>query len=267
MSSKEEIQKERERKMELLKEAGMEPYPATTKKTHTIAELVLAFETLESAETVVGIAGRIMSLRRHGGSTFADIFDGYGRVQLFLGKDNVGDASYELFTDAIDASDFIEVEGVPFVTKRGEKTVKVTTWRILSKAIQAVPSEYFGIEDAEERYRKRYLDLLQNDDLREIFVKKAAFWDSVRKFMKSRGFLEVETPTLEITTGGAEARPFKTHHNDFDIDVYMRISIGELWQKRLRSDEHTEMKGRVLSTCRNLRTWSHTRPMRTIVMV
>jgi lysyl-tRNA synthetase class 2 len=106
-------------------------------------------------------------------------------------------------------------------------------WHILTKALQAIPSEHFGIKDEEERYRKRYLDILLDEELRELFVKKAKFWEVSRAFMVDNGFLEVETPTLEVTTGGAEARPFKTHHNDFDMSVYMRICIGELWQKRL----------------------------------
>ncbi|MBX9906587.1 lysine--tRNA ligase [Patescibacteria group bacterium] len=233
MSSKEEIQKERERKLELLRDAGCNPYPSKSQRTHTIADVISEFDSFVESETETVIAGRIMSLRRHGGSTFADIFDGFGRIQIFIGKDDIGEDSYTLFTDAIDPSDFIEVKGIPFVTKRGEKTIKVLSWSILTKALQAVPSEWYGIEDSEERYRKRYLDLLQDGDLRALFAQKALFWDSVRNFMKSHGFLEVETPTLEVTTGGAEARPFKTHHNDFDMDVFMRISIGELWQKRL----------------------------------
>lgn len=233
MSAKDELRLERERKMNLLVEKGMEVYPAKTNTTNTIREVRDAFAKFSEDKTLLTIAGRLMSLRRHGGSTFADIFDGTARVQLFFGKDHVGEESYGLLTDAIDASDFIEATGTAFVTKRGEETLEVTSWRILSKALQAVPSEWYGIADEDERYRKRYLDMLADEDLRNLFVRKAAFWDSVRRFMKAHGFLEVETPTLEVTTGGAEARPFKTHHNDFDIDVYMRISIGELWQKRL----------------------------------
>src|SRR3990167_5933098 len=104
---------------------------------------------------------------------------------------------------------------------------------MLAKSLRPMPEKWHGLQDAEERYRKRYLDILMNPELRDIFEKKAKFWDETRKFLKRENFLEVETPTIEITTGGAEARPFKTHHNDFDLDVYMRISVGELWQKRL----------------------------------
>ncbi len=233
MSSREEIREERERKLALIVQAGMNPYPADSKRTHSISDVKEQFETLSTGETTVTLAGRLLSVRRHGGSTFADLSDGSSRMQVFLSKDAVGEESYALFTDAIDASDFIEATGTVFTTNRGEQTLKATSWRILTKALQALPSEWYGIEDNDERYRKRYIDLLQDEDLRALFVQKTAFWDSVRRFMKSRGFLEVETPTLEVTTGGAEARPFKTHHHDFDIDVYLRISIGELWQKRL----------------------------------
>ncbi len=233
MSTREELKAERERKLELLKEAGQDAYPAATSRTHTIGAVRTDFEVHSTDRTVVTIAGRIMSLRRHGGSTFADLFDGTGRLQLFFSKDILGDASYTLLTDAIDASDFIQASGTAFTTKRGEATIEVSTWHILTKALQAVPSDWYGLADEEELFRKRYLDLLQNEDVRNMFYKKALFWDAVRSFMKTKGFLEVETPTLEVTTGGAEARPFKTHHYDFDMDVYLRISIGELWQKRL----------------------------------
>lgn len=233
MSTKEELREEREKKLHLIREAGMASYPARTERTHTITQVRENFTSLSETHIPVTVAGRILSLRRHGGSTFADLFDGTARIQLFLGKDIVGEESYTLLTDAVDASDFIEATGDAFTTKRGEETVQVTSWRMLTKALQAVPAEHFGIADEDERFRKRYLDILQDEELRNIFVLKAAFWNSVRSFMKSHGFLEVETPTLEVTTGGAEARPFKTHHNDFDMDVYLRISIGELWQKRL----------------------------------
>ncbi len=233
MSSKEELRHEREKKLALFTERGIPAYPAKTMVTHTVLQVQEEFAILSENKTVVTVAGRLMSIRRHGGSTFADIFDGTGRTQLFFSKETLGEESYGLLTDAVDASDFLEVTGDVFETNRGAQTIRVTEWRMLTKALQAVPSEFYGLEDEEERFRKRYLDLLQNGELRALFVKKAEFWDSVRGFMKSRGFLEVETPTLEVTTGGAEARPFKTHHNDFDMDVYLRISIGELWQKRL----------------------------------
>lgn len=228
-----EIIEERRRKRELLRAAGMDPYTAKTTKTHTGAAVLADFDTLTGAGMAVTVAGRVMAVRLHGGSAFVDLYDGTEKLQLFLSKDDIGDDLFTLFTDAIDVGDFIEATGVPFVTKRETKALGVSTWRVLTKSLEPIPSEHFGLKDEEARYRKRYLDILLNPELRDLFVKKAKFWEVTRQFMTDHGFLEVETPTIEVTTGGAEARPFKTYHNDFDMPVYMRICIGELWQKRL----------------------------------
>ncbi len=233
MSSLEEIRQDRIKKRELLRSAGMNPYAAETKRTHDLKTALDNFDDLSEEETEIILAGRVFSIRRHGGSAFADIDDGSNRIQLFFSRDNIGKMLFDLLNDTIDPGDFIEATGTLFYTKRGTQALSVSGWRVLTKALQAIPSEHFGIKDEDERYRKRYLDILLNPELRDIFEKKNKFWDTTRNFMKKHGFAEVETPTLEITTGGAEARPFKTHHNDFDIDVFLRISIGELWQKRL----------------------------------
>lgn len=240
MSSLEEIRHDRIKKRELLRAAGMDPYAAKTERTHEVKEVLENFDDLSSEETVVVIAGRVISVRRHGGSAFADIDDGSGRVQVFMSRDTLGKRLFDLLNDTIDPGDFIEVKGVPFLTKRSAEAVAAEDWRVLTKAIQAIPTEHFGLKDEEERYRKRYLDLLLDPAQKEVFAKKALFWDTAREFMKRHTFSEVETPTLEVTTGGAEARPFKTHHNDFDISVYLRISIGELWQKRLMAAGYTK---------------------------
>lgn len=221
------------KKRDMLVAAGMDPYASDSLHTHSIKQVLGDFNALSDDETELAVSGRVMSLRLHGGSSFADLYDGTGKIQIFFSRDSVGKKLFDLLNDAIDQSDFIEVKGVPFLTKRGTEAIAASDWRILTKSIQAVPSEHFGLKDEDERYRKRYLDILLNPELKEVFEKKAKFWEAVREFMKQHGFAEVETPTLEITTGGAEARPFVTHHNDFDIDVYLRISIGELWQKRL----------------------------------
>ncbi len=228
-----EIIEERRRKRELLRSAGMDPYTAKSNQTHTGSQVLSQFDTLVENQTTVTVVGRVMAVRLHGGSAFVDVFDGTEKLQLFMAKDAVGDELFTLFTDAIDAGDFIEASGIPFVTKRETKALGVSVWRVLTKALEPIPSEHFGIKDEEARYRKRYLDILLDADLRALFVKKAHFWAVTRQFMVDHGFLEVETPTIEVTTGGAEARPFKTHHNDYDMPVYMRICIGELWQKRL----------------------------------
>ena len=233
MSSLDEIRAERIKKRDILVAAGMNPYAAKSVRTHEVKEVLGQFEELSDAESEVVVSGRVLSLRRHGGSAFADLSDGSGKMQLFFSRDAVGVRLFDLLNDTIDPSDYIEVKGVPFLTKRGTEAIAVSDWQVLTKALQAVPAEHFGIKDEDERYRKRYLDILLDPELREVFKKKELFWAVTRDFLKRHDFAEVETPTLELTTGGAEARPFATHHNDFDIDVYLRISVGELWQKRL----------------------------------
>jgi lysyl-tRNA synthetase class 2 len=174
-----------------------------------------------------------MSIRGQGGVSFCDLYDGTGRTQVFFKQDEMDANAYELFKDTVDAGDFISVSGVAYITKRGEQSLFVHAWHMLTKSLRPIPDAWYGITDPDERYRKRYLDLLQNEALHDLFIKKAKFWQSIRTFLTGEGFLEVETPVFENTTGGADARPFETHHNALDMDVYLRISAGELWQKRL----------------------------------
>jgi lysyl-tRNA synthetase class 2 len=234
MASLEEIRDVRLKKIELLKVAGKDPFPSKTNRTHTITEALSTFETLETDKTQVTLAGRIMSLRAQGALIFLNFSDGTETFQALLKKDDPTEETvFDLFFNTIDIGDFVELVGTLFVTNRGQKTILVTDWNILTKSLAPLPEKWAGMTDPDERYRKRYLDILTDPELKDIFYKKSRFWESTRAFMKEKGFLEVETPTLEVTTGGAEANPFKTHHKDFDIDVFMRISIGELWQKRL----------------------------------
>jgi len=186
-------------------------------------------------------------VRSHGNLTFANLEDESGTLQIALSKKELGDEQYKRFVKMIDVADFVEVLGTCFVTHKGENSLMVKEWKLLSKALRPIPDSWYGFKDEEDRLRKRYLDLLMNPETRELFKKKAAFWDVSRNFMKSHGFFEVETPTIETTTGGAEANPFKTHHDDFDLDVFLRISVGELWQKRLMAAgfEKTFEVGRV----------------------
>lgn len=229
----EELQADRERKVAELRVAGVDPYPATANTTHTVADFLATFTELETAGTTVTLAGRVMAKREHGALAFLDIMDGTAKIQVFCSQDTMGEESFGGLLSAISTADFVAVTGTAFVTKRGMNAIQVTDWKVLTKALANIPTEHFGIQDEDERYRKRYLDLMLNEELRDLFVKKAKFWDVTRSFMKDHGFLEVETPYFEVTTGGAEARPFITHHNDFDIDGYLRISVGELWQKKL----------------------------------
>lgn len=247
MASLEEIKQERLAKIELLKKAGMESYPATTRRNSSISQFINDFESLESSKEEKVLAGRVKSIRNHGGLTFFDLRDGTETIQVYLKKDSIGEGLFELFNDAIDESDFVEVVGVATTTKRGVQSIEPNDWRILTKSLRPIPEEFYGLKDEEERLRRRYLDILLNREVREMIEKKTLFWDATRDFLKERGFLEVETPTLEVTTGGAEATPFKTHHNDFDLDLYLRISVGELWQKKLMAGgiEKTFEIGRV----------------------
>lgn len=233
MAAHDELRLERERKRDLLVERGVNPYPAESERTHTIsAVLADADAHIASAEQLV-LAGRIMSIRRHGGSAFVDLYDGTGTTQAFLAEDALGEEAFALFNDAVDQGDFIEVAGTLFHTKRGAEALKTERWTMLTKSLEAIPSAFYGLKDEDERYRKRYLDILLNPETAELVRKRSVFWNTIRSFMLARDFVEVETPVLETTTGGAEARPFMTHHNALDIDVYLRISVGELWQKKL----------------------------------
>lgn len=224
---------ERLRKLKELKEAGLVPYPAKVERDHEIASILADFEVLSGSQETFIIAGRLRAKREHGNLAFANLEDASGNIQIAFSKKDLGADSYKNFLKFIDIADFIQVKGYAFLTHKGEKSVMVREWKLLTKALRPIPDAWYGLKDEEERLRKRYLDLLLNPELRDIFYKKALFWETVRAFMKSHGFFEVETPTLETTTGGAEANPFKTHHDDFDLDVFMRISVGELWQKRL----------------------------------
>ncbi len=235
MASLEELRQARLEKINILQNAGMNPFTASSFRTHTIREVIEGFDLLAPAGTSVTLAGRVTTIRGQGALIFFNFTDGTALFQGLVKKGDLSDEQFELFRDTVDGADFVEVTGTLFTTKTEQQTLAVTSWRMLTKALAPLPDKWNGLQDIEERFRKRYLDIFTSDDLREMFEKKSRFWEVTRSFMKSHGFLEVETPTLEVTTGGAEANPFKTHHKDFDINVFLRISIGELWQKRLMS--------------------------------
>lgn len=233
MASLEEIREARLKKMQILKESGMDIYPGKVAKDFDIFTIKQKFQEFESTFREVSIAGRVMAIRGQGSILFAVVFDGTSSLQAILKKDDIEEKLFRLFVDTVDIGDFISFTGKIGKSKTGEQSIFVSNWQMASKSFLPLPEKWAGLNDIDERYRKRYLDLLLNEELRDLIVKKTKFWDVTRNFFKEKGFLEVETPTLELTTGGAEARPFKTHHNDFDLDVYLRISVGELWQKRL----------------------------------
>ena len=227
------IRNERLGKLEKLREAGMEPYPARTSRTHEIGEFLEQHAALESAGTLVTIAGRVMSIREHGGSLFVDLFDGTEKTQGYIQKDVLGEKEFDFFQEVVDSGDIIELTGTAFTTKRGMPSLKGEGWHMLAKALLPIPDEWYGLKDEDERYRKRYLDILLSRDLAERIRRRSKFWNTIRAYLLERDFVEVETPVLETMTGGADARPFVTHHHALDIDTYLRISAGELWQKRL----------------------------------
>ena len=231
----EEIKQVRLNKLEILKNFGMDPYPAKANRDFWLKEVKDHFEDLEKENKEIYLVGRVMAVRGQGAILFVVLNDGTESFQTVFKKDEIDEKLFKLFFDAIDVGDFIEVCGTLFVTQKGEKSLLVKNWKVLTKSILPMPEKWAGLSDEETRLRKRYLDLLLDSEKREIFYKKALFWEVTRNFLINKGFLEVETPTLEVTTGGAEANPFKTHHKDFDMDVYLRISVGELWQKRLMS--------------------------------
>ncbi len=233
MSSIEDLRNERLKKKALLEEKGINPYPAKSHRTDTIEVFLDRFTLYETGKDTITLAGRVMSMRGQGGLTFADIFDGTAKTQLVLKRDEMDEAVYDLFTNTVDTGDFVEVKGAAYTTQRGAQSLFVSSWNMLTKSLRPIPDSWYGIADVEEKLRNRYLDILQDKEVFDMFVKKAKFWQSVRTFLVNEGFLEVETPVLENTTGGADARPFMTHHNALDMDVYLRISAGELWQKRL----------------------------------
>jgi lysyl-tRNA synthetase, class II len=239
MSSETEIRIDRLRKIQLLTDSGMDPYPTKAEPTATVADFLASFSSRLEALQPATLAGRVMSLRGQGGIMFADLVDGstaeksaLAKIQLVFQKDDMDAEPYSLFANTVDVGDFIEVTGVPYTTNRGAQSLKVGSWRMLSKSLLPIPDSWYGLKDEELVLRQRYLDILMNSEIREVFLRKAAFWQTVRTFYLDRGFLEVETPVLESTPGGADARPFETHHHALDIDVSLRISL-ELWLKRL----------------------------------
>ncbi|MCX6719814.1 MAG: lysine--tRNA ligase, partial [Candidatus Staskawiczbacteria bacterium] len=243
MPTIEELRKTRLEKLKKLEQAGILAYPAKTKRTHSVAQVLENWKKLSGGllgkKTVV-IAGRIMAKRGQGGLTFLDVNDGStsltaggsNKIQVLLKKEKVGEKGYQFFMDVFDIGDFVEVKGTLFTTARGEKTVEAEDYKMLSKALLPLPEKFHGLQDVEEKLRKRYLDVIFNPEVKDMIQKRTVFWASMREFLVEKGFLEVETPVLETTPGGADARPFVTHHNALDIDVSLRISP-ELWLKRL----------------------------------
>jgi len=223
----EDIKNDKIKKLENFKEAGINPYPAGPFEKECSKDV---FEK-ELGEKVK-VAGRVMLFRDMGNITFIHIQDQCGRIQVVLNKKEF-DGDYKLWVKNLDSGDFIGVEGERFDTRKGERSVLIKKITLLSKSILPLPDKHKALQNEEEKFRKRYLDILYDNDVRDMVIKRDKFWNAVRSFLKERSFIEVETPVLETSAGGADAAPFETHHNALDMDVYLRISMGELWQKRL----------------------------------
>jgi lysyl-tRNA synthetase class 2 len=230
MNMLDDIIKERRRKLEIIRSAGIDPYPPRVARSFDIAHALAEFESLEAGQKEISLAGRLVSIRDQGKIIFADIADETGKIQAVLKGDSL--PQFALWQSALDIGDFISVTGPVFKTKKGEKSVDVRKMQIAAKSLLPLPVKWEGLENEETRLRKRYLDLIATWELREIFRKKMVFWDTIRDTLKNEGFLEVETPVLEGLPGGAEAEPFRTHHNALDADFYLRISL-ELPLKKL----------------------------------
>ncbi len=227
----EDIRKVRIEKLENIKKSGIDPYPPKTRRSHFAGEIIEKFDNFLRDKTEIVIAGRIKSWRVHGGSVFANVEDASGIIQMYFKKDLLGEKQYE-FLDNFDVGDFIETKGTVFVTKKGEKTLLVSDCAMLAKSLLPLPDKWHGLEDQEKRFRKRYLDLLMNKEVKNRFVMRATIIKEIRRLLEQEGFMEVETPILQELAGGAAAKPFITHLNALDIDLYLRIAP-ELHLKRL----------------------------------
>ena len=236
MSLEEDLYHQRVARIAQIQALGFAPYGHRFDYTFTIPAILAEFsarsaEELEGARGDVKIAGRVVTMRRMGKAGFAHLQQDGERMQIYVRKDAVPEKDYELY-QLLDIGDIVGVEGYLFRTRTGELSVHATKLDFMAKTLHSMPEKFHGLEDVETRYRQRYLDLIANPDVRKVFVARAKIVSSLRRQLEARGYLEVETPMLQAVYGGAAARPFTTHHNALDIDLYLRIAP-ELYLKRL----------------------------------
>jgi lysyl-tRNA synthetase, class II len=227
-------EEDRRAKLERLRAGGVDPFPHEYAGVVSIASVHAAHRGLEpgdETDAAYRVAGRLGARRGHGGAAFLDLVSRSGKIQVHARRDLLGDESFELLT-SLDLGDLLGVDGVAFATKRGELTLRASDWALLAKSLRAPPEKYHGLEDVETRYRHRELDLMANEETRDLFVLRTKVVSAIRRWLDERGFLEVETPILQPLYGGALARPFVTHHNALDRDFFLRIA-DELYLKRL----------------------------------
>ena len=223
----EDIKDVRVQKLDHLRAQGIKPYGQKFERSAVIADVLANFQ--ESKEVVV--AGRIMAHRKHGKAIFLDLMDQSAKIQLFVKADLLTPEQFQLF-ETMDIGDIVGIWGDLFTTKTGQQSVRVKNVQMLSKSLLTLPEKFHGLKDVEIRYRQRYVDLIANPDVRELFIKRSRIVTLIRSFLDKLGFLEVETPMLQPMAGGAAGRPFKAKHNVYDMDVFLRIAP-ELYLKRL----------------------------------
>ena len=228
VSGSEQIEQRRS-KLAYWRSLGVDPFGSKFVRTHSASQIVQSFEELEGCE--VSVAGRVMAFRSHGKASFFDLRDISGRIQIYARQDAIGEEQYERLKQ-VDIGDILGIEGIVFRTRRGEISVEVKRYVLLTKALRPLPDKWHGLKDVDLRYRQRYVDLIVNPDVRKTFLLRSKIISAMREFFNSRGFVEVETPSMHTVPGGAAARPFITYHNALDMQLYMRIAT-ELHLKRL----------------------------------